>query len=78
MQVKAANPVATLGEVAKILGAQWQEMDEEHRAPYAALHKADQRRYEAEVAALDEQADPSSAGPCVRPTLRKLCAQSMR
>ena len=50
-RVKAENPEASFGELGKILGARWKEMDDAAREPYVAKAAEDKARYEREKAA---------------------------
>lgn len=50
-KLKKVNPSATVGETAKKLGAQWQGMSEEEKAPYLEQQKKDRQRYERDMAA---------------------------
>ncbi|KAF7320951.1 hypothetical protein HMN09_00181800 [Mycena chlorophos] len=46
--VQAENPDASFGEVGKLLGAKWKEMDEEERKPYTDMAADDKIRAERE------------------------------
>ena len=50
-RIKAENPEAGFGEVGKLLGAKWKELDEEEKKPYIEQANADKERAEAEKAA---------------------------
>ncbi|GAA6014578.1 hypothetical protein JCM10207_001651 [Rhodosporidiobolus poonsookiae] len=54
-QVKEENPDVGFGEIGKLLGAKWKELDEEDRKPYEEKAKADKARYEKEKAAYDAE-----------------------
>ena len=54
-RVKAENPEASFGELGKILGARWKEMDDEAREPYVAK-AAEMARYEREKKAAEARA----------------------
>ena len=43
--IKAENPEASFGELGKILGARWKEMDDAAREPYVAKAAEDKARY---------------------------------
>lgn len=45
-KVKAQNPDATVGEVAKELGRRWNECTEDQKSKYEALAAKDKARYE--------------------------------
>ncbi|KAJ1847340.1 Non-histone chromosomal protein 6 [Coemansia sp. RSA 2611] len=51
-QVQEDNPNVTFGQIGKILGGLWKEMNEEQKKPYQDKAKKDQARYEAEKAAV--------------------------
>ncbi|CEO95459.1 HMG box domain-containing protein [Plasmodiophora brassicae] len=46
VKIKEDNPDATFGELGKILGQKWKELDEKEKAPYEKLAAADKARYE--------------------------------
>ncbi|KAI9140871.1 high mobility group box domain-containing protein [Paraphysoderma sedebokerense] len=48
--VKSENPGLNVGEIAKILGAKWKELDENEKKPYNDKAKADKARYDKEMA----------------------------
>ncbi|KAH8917085.1 high mobility group box, partial [Atractiella rhizophila] len=52
-RVKAENPEATFGEMGKILGAKWKELDDAEKKPYVDMADADKKRYEKEKKAYD-------------------------
>ncbi|KAJ3364434.1 Non-histone chromosomal protein 6 [Allomyces javanicus] len=62
-QVKAQNPGATVGTVAKILGERWRNMGEAEKAPYAIKVEQDKKRYETELAIYEanKSADAAAA-----------------
>lgn len=46
--VKAINPDYTIGDVAKVLGKEWKELDEDDKKPFEELAKKDRKRYDQE------------------------------
>ncbi|EKM76234.1 hypothetical protein AGABI1DRAFT_16670, partial [Agaricus bisporus var. burnettii JB137-S8] len=52
-RIKTENPEAGFGEVGKLLGAKWKEMDEEEKKPYVEQATADKTRAEKEKASYD-------------------------
>ncbi|GLB44637.1 putative HMG-box domain containing protein [Lyophyllum shimeji] len=59
-RIKAENPDASFGEVGKLLGTKWKELDEEEKKPYIDQAARDKTRAEEEKAAYDK-ADKKSA-----------------
>ncbi|KAF8433666.1 WD40-repeat-containing domain protein [Boletus edulis BED1] len=51
-RIKAENPDAGFGEVGKLLGAKWKELDEEEKKPYINMAAEDMARAEKEKASL--------------------------
>ncbi|KAE8543313.1 non-histone chromosomal protein 6 [Cryptococcus deuterogattii 99/473] len=49
-RIKAENPEATFGDVGKLLGIKWREMNENEKKPYEAKAKADKERADRENA----------------------------
>ena len=49
-RIKAENPEAGFGEVGKLLGAKWKELDEDEKKPYVEQAAKDKERAEAEKA----------------------------
>ncbi|KAI0370908.1 hypothetical protein BV20DRAFT_943006 [Pilatotrama ljubarskyi] len=47
-RIKAENPDAGFGEIGKLLGAKWKELDEEEKKPYIDQAAADKARAEQE------------------------------
>ncbi|KAI0744791.1 high mobility group box domain-containing protein, partial [Earliella scabrosa] len=47
-RIKAENPDAGFGEIGKLLGAKWKELDEEEKKPYLDQAAADKARAEQE------------------------------
>ncbi|KAF9445033.1 hypothetical protein P691DRAFT_762868 [Macrolepiota fuliginosa MF-IS2] len=52
-RIKAENPDAGFGEVGKLLGAKWKEMDDEEKKPYIEQAAQDKTRAEKEKATYD-------------------------
>ncbi|KAG7447230.1 hypothetical protein ARMGADRAFT_1013171 [Armillaria gallica] len=52
-RIKNENPDAGFGEVGKLLGAKWKELDDEEKKPYVDLAAKDKARAEDEKAAYD-------------------------
>ena len=50
--MKEANPEASVSDIAKLLGAQWNELSEEEKQPYEEKAAADKERYAQEVERL--------------------------
>lgn len=50
-KLKQENPSATVGEIAKQLGAAWKVMTDEQKKPYQKLAKEKQETYASEMAA---------------------------
>ncbi|KAG9036829.1 Non-histone chromosomal protein 6 [Tulasnella sp. UAMH 9824] len=66
-RVKAENPEASFGEVGKLLGAKWKELDEEEKTSYIEQAAKDKARYEGEkesgeAAAPKKRAKDTSEG----------------
>ena len=61
-RVKAENPEASFGELGKILGARWKEMDDEAREPYVAKAAEDKASYEREKKAAAGASAVTAAG----------------
>ncbi|KAF9649583.1 hypothetical protein BDM02DRAFT_3094565, partial [Thelephora ganbajun] len=51
-RIKAENPDAGFGEIGKLLGAKWKEMDDEEKKPYVDQAAADKIRAEKEKEAF--------------------------
>jgi len=51
-RIKTENPEAGFGEIGKLLGAKWKEMEEEDKKPYNEQAAADKVRAEREKEAL--------------------------
>ncbi|PWN99691.1 HMG-box [Tilletiopsis washingtonensis] len=43
-RIKAANPDASFGEVGRLLGAKWQEMNDAQKKPYVDMAERDKLR----------------------------------
>jgi hypothetical protein len=52
-RIKTENPDAGFGEVGKLLGAKWKELDDEEKKPYVEQAARDKTRAEDEKAAYD-------------------------
>ncbi|KAF8626685.1 hypothetical protein AX15_004769 [Amanita polypyramis BW_CC] len=52
-RIKAENPDAGFGEVGKLLGAKWKELDDEEKKPYVERAAQDKTRAEKEKAAYE-------------------------
>ncbi|KAF8235869.1 hypothetical protein L208DRAFT_1254726 [Tricholoma matsutake] len=52
-RIKTENPDAGFGEVGKLLGAKWKELDDEEKKPYVEQAAQDKARAEEEKAAYD-------------------------
>ncbi|THH08839.1 hypothetical protein EW145_g2444 [Phellinidium pouzarii] len=55
-RIKVENPDAGFGEVGKLLGAKWKELDEAEKKPYKDLAAHDRTRAEQEKAEYDGKA----------------------
>ncbi|KAK2460367.1 hypothetical protein APHAL10511_007532 [Amanita phalloides] len=54
-RIKAENPDAGFGEVGKLLGAKWKELDDEEKKPYVERATQDKTRAEKEKAAYEDK-----------------------
>ncbi|KAF8642938.1 hypothetical protein AX16_009326 [Volvariella volvacea WC 439] len=61
-RIKAENPDAGFGEVGKLLGAKWKELDEEEKKPYIEQAARDKTRAEEEKAAYDGKKGNTASG----------------
>ncbi|KAI8972594.1 HMG-box [Trametes punicea] len=52
-RIKAENPDAGFGEIGKLLGAKWKELDDEEKKPYLDQAAADKARAEQEKSEYD-------------------------
>ncbi|KAJ8590656.1 hypothetical protein M405DRAFT_815742 [Rhizopogon salebrosus TDB-379] len=59
-RIKTENPDAGFGEVGKLLGAKWKELDEEDKQPYIELAAKDKARAEDEKASMAAAAKSSA------------------
>ena len=50
-KVREDNPNLKFGDVGKVLGQKWKELNESQKAPYEKKAAADKKRYEDEKAA---------------------------
>jgi len=48
-KIVAENPDMKFGQIGKLIGEMWREMDEEARAPYQQMAEEDKGRYEREM-----------------------------
>ncbi|KAJ7721922.1 high mobility group box domain-containing protein [Mycena olivaceomarginata] len=53
--VRAENPDASFGEIGKLLGAKWKELDDEERKPYNEQAAKDKTRAEEEMRVYDDK-----------------------
>jgi len=60
-RIKAENPDAGFGEVGKLLGAKWKELDDEDKKPYIEQAAKDKTRAEEEKATYDAGAKKSAS-----------------
>ncbi|KAF8182885.1 high mobility group box domain-containing protein [Pholiota molesta] len=58
-RIKTENPDAGFGEVGKLLGAKWKELDEDEKKPYIEQAAKDKERADEEKAAYDNKAKGS-------------------
>ncbi|KAJ6526594.1 high mobility group box domain-containing protein [Mycena vulgaris] len=62
-RIKAENPEAGFGEVGKLLGAKWKELDDEEKKPYVDQASKDKTRAEDEKLAYEgKKSAPASGG----------------
>ncbi|ORY85971.1 high mobility group box domain-containing protein [Leucosporidium creatinivorum] len=54
--VKEENPEASFGDLGKLLGAKWKEMDDDEKKPFVKQANDDKARYETEKEAYDSKA----------------------
>ena len=59
-RIKEENPDASFGEVGKLLGAKWKELDEDEKKPYVELATKDKTRAEDDKAAYENKKNKSS------------------
>jgi len=58
-RIKGENPDAGFGEIGKLLGAKWKELEEGDKKPYVEQAARDKQRAEDEKAAYDSKAQAS-------------------
>jgi hypothetical protein len=61
-RIRNENPDASFGEVGKLLGAKWKELDDEERKPYLEQAAKDKTRAEEEKAAYDGKKSAAASG----------------
>jgi len=61
-RIKAENPDASFGEVGKLLGAKWKELDEEEKKPYIEQAARDKTRAEQEKSEYENKNAGSGDG----------------
>jgi len=61
-RIKSENPDAGFGEVGKLLGAKWKELDDEEKKPYIEPAAKDKARAEGEKAAYDGGKNSAASG----------------
>ncbi|KAJ7702589.1 high mobility group box domain-containing protein [Mycena metata] len=63
-RIKTENPDAGFGEVGKLLGAKWKELDDEEKKPYVDQAAKDKTRAEDEKVAYEggKKSAPASGG----------------
>ncbi|KAJ8518696.1 hypothetical protein ONZ45_g4255 [Pleurotus djamor] len=61
-RIKAENPDAGFGEVGKLLGAKWKEMDDDEKKPYVDQATRDKARAEEEKSAYDDRKKSEGSG----------------
>ncbi|EMD35015.1 hypothetical protein CERSUDRAFT_85760 [Gelatoporia subvermispora B] len=61
-RIKAENPDAGFGEIGKLLGAKWKELDESEKKPYIEQAARDKARAEQEKTDYDGRKAHDSAG----------------
>ncbi|KIY62138.1 hypothetical protein CYLTODRAFT_404957 [Cylindrobasidium torrendii FP15055 ss-10] len=59
-RIKTENPDASFGEVGKLLGAKWKELDEDEKKPYVDQATKDKERAEEQKAAYEKKSARSS------------------
>jgi len=59
---KESNPKASFAEIGKMLGDQWQKMDEDEKKPFAKQNEKDKERYAKEKAEFPEEDDADDDG----------------
>ncbi|KAH9038415.1 high mobility group box domain-containing protein [Lactarius hengduanensis] len=61
-RIKAENPDASFGEVGKLLGAKWKELDEDEKKPYIEQAARDKTRAEQEKSEYENKNAGSGDG----------------
>jgi len=61
-RVKAENPDASFGEIGKLLGARWKELDDEEKKPYIEQAARDKDRANKEKKDYDTKKGDSGSG----------------
>jgi len=61
-RIRAENPEAGFGEIGKLLGAKWKELDEEEKKPYVEQAAKDKERAEEEKTAYDNKKNSAGSG----------------
>jgi len=61
-RIKAENPEASFGEVGKLLGAKWKELEEEEKKPYIEQAARDKSRAEQEKSEYENKNAGSGDG----------------
>jgi len=61
-RIKTENPDAGFGEVGKLLGAKWKELEEEDKKPYVEQAAKDKTRAEEEKSAYEETKKSAGSG----------------
>ncbi|KAJ3486411.1 hypothetical protein NLI96_g4272 [Meripilus lineatus] len=61
-RIKNENPDAGFGEIGKLLGAKWKELDESEKKPYIEQAARDKARAEKEKNEYDEKKGDSGSG----------------
>ncbi|KAH9976870.1 HMG-box [Lactifluus volemus] len=61
-RIKAENPDASFGEVGKLLGAKWKELDDEEKRPYVEQAARDKSRAEQEKSEYENKNAAGSGG----------------
>ena len=70
VSLKVDNPKASMGDMSKIMGAEWKELSDEDKKPYEAKAVADKSRYAQEKGAYEE-AGGSDEEPVVKAPVKK-------
>lgn len=68
--LKADNPKASVGDMSKIMGAEWKELSAEEKKPYEDKAAADKSRYAQEKGAYEEKED-SDDEPVAKAPVKK-------